>query len=269
MIAASPLLRWAGSKRNYLHTLKKFTSHSPKRYLEPFCGSASLFFELAPKKSVLADINRPLIAFYRGVQRDAGGVYDAVLRLARDKETYYEVRNSFKTEVDAVTRAAYFYYLNKNCFNGLYRTSKEGTFNVPFSESRTGRYPPKEVFVEMCSRLNGAQLVCADFERVIRDHARSGDLIYLDPPYSSIGRYPFREYFPGCFSVGDVERMSTLLDYIDGMNASFILTYSSGLAIDIKRKGWRRFDFVTRRNIAGNPGTRREVTDILVTNIRS
>lgn len=263
----SPLLRWAGSKRKYLNTLRKFTSRTPHRYIEPFCGSASLFFELSPKQSVLADINRPLIDFYRGVQKDPAAVYDAMLALPRDEKTYYEVRSNFTTEPNPIKRAAYFYYLNKNCFNGLYRTSKQGAFNVPFSKSRTGRYPSKEVFIKSSARLSGAQLLCADFERVIREHAKSGDLIYLDPPYSSLGRYPFREYFPGSFCVADVERMSALLDYIDEVKANFILTYSRGLPIDIAKRGWRRFDFLTRRNIAGNPHLRRQVRDMLVTNI--
>src|SRR5438128_1335350 len=115
------------------------------------------------------------------------------------------------SESDKILKASIFYYLNKNCFNGLYRTTKQGAFNVPFSDSRIGRYPSKDEFLRSCEAISGARFACVDFFDVVEGALQPGDFVYLDPPYATSRRLLFREYYPGSFSINDIVRLEQLL----------------------------------------------------------
>lgn len=132
----APLLRWAGSKKRSLPDILPVLPTSYDRYLEPFAGSACLFFLLAPTSGVVSDNNIELMQFYKTVRRRAAAVYKEFVSIRRDRDTYYAVRRNYEMQTDPVMRAATFLYLNRNCFNGIYRTNLRGAFNVPFSGDR-------------------------------------------------------------------------------------------------------------------------------------
>jgi len=224
-----PLLRWAGSKRLSLVSLMPLLPPRFGRYLEPFCGSAALFFRIRPAYSILSDINAQLIEFYHLVTVWAPEIYDLAVSFPRDHSTYYTLRREFNNTTDSVQRAAIFYYLNKNCFNGLFRTSRSGAFNVPFSPHRTGEYIPKVEFLAAANLLRSAQIFCGDFENTITSNCIENDFILLDPPYSEATRYPFREYYPGCFSTNDIHRLMSAIETIENRGAKFLLTFSNCL----------------------------------------
>jgi DNA adenine methylase len=266
----TPLIRWAGSKRSSLSKLVRFTEGWPTtRYIEPFCGSAALHFHLGCRKAILADINHHLINFYQALRVQPADVYWRAVNIPRTKRSYYRARKEFNTTTEPLTKASLFYYLNKNCFNGLFRTSKVGDFNVPFSQKRIGEYPSVEVFLKSASLLKSAKIVCADFETVLLRNARAGDLVFLDPPYSTAKRYPFREYFPGCFAEADIERLINVLNVLDDRGAHFILTFSQDLDQLYSFRGWHTYSVRTRRNISGFASHRKFVQDIVVTNRRA
>ena len=260
------IIRWAGSKRASVEVLLKIFGVDYDRYVEPFCGSASLFFNMTDQQALLSDINEELINFYRAAQRDAGSLYDRVIKIPRTKRAYYKARDEFNECDDVFKRAYLFYYLNKNCFNGLFRTAKNGNFNVPFSKARVGRYPDKKEFVVSAQSLKRAKFLCGDFETVLMRHVRRGDLVYLDPPYSAAKRYPFREYFPGCFSFQDIPRLTTTLEKLDNRGIEFVLSFSRQLERSLVRKHWSIVPIRTRRNISGFANARTYVDDIIVTN---
>jgi DNA adenine methylase len=260
------LLRWAGSKRSSLPILSAYCSTGRNRYVEPFCGSAALFFHLRPERALLSDINDHLINFYSVLKHSAAEVYDYAVSIPRDAQTFYRTRADFNESKDPFIRACLFYYLNKNCFNGLFRTSKLGHFNVPFSPSRTGEYPPKTAFLEAADAIRSATFVCADFETVLFEHCRQGDFVFLDPPYSAATRYPFREYFPGCFMASDIGRLIRVLDILDARGVTFLATFSSSFVDDVAERCWQIDLIRTRRNISGFAGARKYVNDIVVTN---
>ena len=266
MKPSAPLIRWAGSKRLYVRRLSQFIDRNPTRYLEPFCGSAAVYFSISPSNAILSDVNSSLIEFYRATRDDPVQVYRTAAGIPRDRKTYYSIRAQFNTENDDLRKAAYFYYLNKNCFNGLYRTCKEGRFNVPFSESRTGLYPTEEAFAAASRCLKRAKILCGDFEAVVRKYCKRHDVVYLDPPYSSTYRYPFREYFPGSFCVDDFSRLNETLSYIDDIGATFVLTYSRTLPLISLKPHWHSYQFRSRRNISGISSVRRNVNDVILTN---
>ncbi len=268
MRGVRPILRWAGSKQSSLDALASFFTEG-SRYLEPFCGSAALFFRLNPRQAVLSDLNKDLISFYTIAAEKPEEVYDLAVSFRRTADHYYRLRAEFNTATDTVRKAALFFYLNKNCFNGLFRTSRSGTFNVPFSPSRTGEYVCKTQFVARVEQLRTARLECADFESSITQHCRRHDFVFLDPPYSAASRYPFREYYPGCFSKADTDRLLNVLDLIEARRAQFVLTFSNAIDWDIASRGWHALAIRTRRNIAGFAGARKYVEDVIVTNIRA
>lgn len=262
-----PLLRWAGSKRQLLAPLREILPRDDLIYIEPFCGSAALFFDQRPKRAVLADINADLINFYSACKSRPLEVFEISNRLKRTKSEYLDVRKRVSSEKSKLTRAAYFYFLNRNCFNGLYRTNKQGMFNVPFSESRTGRMLSEEEFLAACSALKGARVISCDFERVIEDNLKAEAFFFLDPPYAVKHRQPFTDYNSEAFGQADLRRLLTCLKAIDDAGAKFAITYDASVAERfLLRRAWHQSEITVRRNIAGFADARRNASEILTMN---
>jgi DNA adenine methylase len=133
---AQPLLRWAGSKKRQFHTLKEYFPARFETYAEPFAGSAAFLFRIGPPKAKINDINSDLYDFYRYAQRAPRELYSAFRKIPRTAKTYYRIREEFNSLTRGELRTQYFYFLNRNCFNGIYRVNREGAFNVPFSDDR-------------------------------------------------------------------------------------------------------------------------------------
>jgi len=140
-IESQPLLRWAGSKRRLIPRLRSFWSHRYKRYVEPFMGSACLFFALRPARAILGDINGDLVATYHTIREHPRAVWNALQRIPVGKTSYYATRQLNPNDLSDVNKAARFIFLNRFCFNGLYRTNLQGRFNVPYAPARTGSLP--------------------------------------------------------------------------------------------------------------------------------
>jgi DNA adenine methylase len=176
-----PFLKWAGGKR-WLTPSDVFpTSLEHGRYFEPFLGSAAMFFALQPRSAVLSDANADLIELYE-VVRDQPGTLDEILKLHQERhshEHYYSVRRC--VPADKVHRAARMLYLNRTCWNGLYRVNLKGEFNVPIGTKT--RVLMKDDFGALSDVLRGVELRCCDFAEVIRE-VEAGDLIFADPPYT-------------------------------------------------------------------------------------
>lgn len=260
-----PFLRWAGSKRKQLPRLAQFWTAAHTRYVEPFAGSACLFFELAPSKAVLGDNNSSLIEVYRHVRDQPDEVYDRLRRIRRDSETYYRWRKRHPNDLDLETRVVRFIYLNRNCFNGIFRLNEKGEFNVPMG-TRAGAYFTRYDLGQCASLLRNAQLLTGDFLRTI-DYVRAGDFVYLDPPFALESRRVFRQYGTESFSTLDVPRLATSLRLIVGRHADFLVSYADckearGLAIE-----WNAIRLPIRRHVAGFAGSRRLAYEWLISNM--
>jgi DNA adenine methylase len=198
----SPFLRWAGSKRQHVPFLRQcWTAGEYSRYVEPFAGSAAAFFAIAPPDAVLGDLNRELIRTYRAVRRAPSAVYHRLSRFSTGEDAYYSVRAMQPKR--AVTHAARFIYLNRFCFNGLYRTNVEGRFNVPYGAPKTPNVPGLVQFRACARLLTRATLIAGDFRRLL-ENVREGDFVYLDPPYAVSRRRVFIQYAKGHFSTKDL-----------------------------------------------------------------
>lgn len=204
-----PFLKWAGGKRGLLEQIRPLVprNEDDARYFEPFLGGGSLFFDLRPPRATLADVNRELIEAFAVVRADVEGVIDRLARMKYDENDYYRVRSSRpRTETG---RAARFIYLNKTCFNGLYRVNKKGEFNVPFGEHGTSLVVcDAEQLRGAAKALHTARLRCLDFEATV-SAARAGDLVYFDPPYTVAHTdNGFIEYNANVFAWDDQRRLA-------------------------------------------------------------
>jgi DNA adenine methylase len=266
VITAEPFLRWAGSKRKSVRILKTYWNAGNGTYIEPFAGSASLFFHVAPPRAVLSDVNAELIKTFRSVRQDPDAVF-ASLRCRPIRPDYFNtLRKQNPRRLPPSTRAARFIYLNRFCFNGLYRTNLNGIFNVPFSGEKTGKKPSKEHLSNCSKLLRNALLYHGDFEAVVRKYAAKDDFVYLDPPYATSARRIFREYHPATFTVDDLARLAQLLKEIAARGATFVLSYAYCPEALELFSDWSRTRFFVQRNIAGFTGDRRVAAELLVTN---
>jgi len=189
---AAPILKWAGGKRKLLDQIKPHLSADidRRRYIEPFFGGGALFFDLEPQRALLNDLNAELVTTYLAVQQDVEGVIERLRRLLEApmcRETFEAHRRIYNnTRCSIAGRAALLLYLNKTCFNGLYRVNKSGEFNVPF-----GKYKNPKVLDESALRLahnalQGARIESMDYKSLVLCEARAGDFIYFDPPYAPV-----------------------------------------------------------------------------------
>ena len=205
-------IRWAGSKKALLPILRNYWAGSQGRYIEPFCGSACFFFDVEPRRAVLGDINSDLIIAYRELRRDPSRVIECLLRLPVSESNYYRVRRLSRSELSDAESAARFLFLNRLCFNGIYRTNLEGDFNVPYAHPKPNcevKFDRDEIY-RTGMLLRRATLFNADFDEVLQE-ARKGDFVYLDPPYAVARRRIFSEYHPDSFSESDVQRLKNSL----------------------------------------------------------
>jgi len=260
-----PFLRWAGSKRRQLSRLSAFWSDHHTRYVEPFAGSACLFFELAPPDAILGDSNRDLIEVYRVVRDEPERLYRRLGRIRRDPDTYKRWRALVPKTLDRETRALRFLYLNRNCFNGIYRTNGAGHFNVPMG-SRSGAYCTRDNLLLCSELLKNATLVSGDFVSTLKQ-IRAGDFVYLDPPYAVTSRRIFCEYGKRVFDTTDIPRFAECLSGIRKAGGDFLVSYADCAEARALARRWNSVRLPVRRHVAGFAGARKNAYEWLITNL--
>jgi DNA adenine methylase len=203
-------LKWAGGKRWLLQELQQVLPDRFDWYFEPFAGGASVFFSLSPRRAALADLNGELIATYVAIRENVKDVWRVLGRHARNHSDsyYYQVRD--RKPKSPAEIAARFLYLNRTCWNGLFRVNLNGHFNVPRG-TKNEVIQPAEKPEDYSRILQGAELLWADFEMIV-DGAGMGDLIYADPPYTVKHNFNgFVKYNESIFSWDDQERLASAL----------------------------------------------------------
>jgi DNA adenine methylase len=249
--------------------VKTLAAHAPinyGRYVEPFVGSGALFFHLAPQEAVLSDLNCEVVNLFRQVKYFPRELHEKLVLPPRDKETFLNIRKKFGKEENDIDRAASMLYLNRNCFNGLYRTNKSGKFNVPYASQRRGDYPSVEDLQHCSQLLQRAEIHTGDFFDIVSQVVRKGDFVYLDPPYvKSVGRI-FNEYVKGHFNHDDTERLRELLRRIDETGAFFLLSFIEDEIISSVAEEWRQQRYFVQKNIAGFAADRRKSPELLIKN---
>ena len=258
-------IRWAGSKKALLPILRNYWAASHGRYIEPFCGSACFFFDVEPNRALLGDINSDLIIAYRELRRDPSRVIECLLRLQVSENNYYRIRHLSRSELSEAESAARFLFLNRLCFNGIYRTNLAGDFNVPYAHpKRPVKFNRGEIY-KTGMLLRRASLFNADFDEVLQE-ARKDDFVYLDPPYAVARRRVFSEYHPDSFSEQDILRLKSSLVDLDRRGVAFVVSYADSKEGRHLVSDWPSKRIRTRRNVAGFVGHRRAAYELMASN---
>jgi DNA adenine methylase len=257
------VLRWAGSKRKLVQVLTAQAPARFERYIEPFCGSACLFFSLRPTRAILGDQNSALIETYRILRRHPRLLTRAI-RAFGGPEKYYAVRSMSPQALTPIVAAARFVYLSRFCFNGVYRTNRDGAFNVPRGIN-TGNVPTDTEFYRTSIALRSAELRDCDFASCLKD-VRAGDFVYLDPPYGSSTRDCYGEYGYDCFSEHDLGRLIRCLQDIDSVGAWFLLSFRASDDLARRVANFNTVEVDIRRHVAGFAHARGIAREVLVRN---
>lgn len=223
-----------------------------------------MFFELAPKAAVLGDTNSELIEVYRVVRDEPERLHRRLCRIGRNLTTYRRWRSINPRSLDRETRALRFLYLNRNCFNGIYRTNTDGHFNVPMGR-RPGEYFSKDDLTACSRMLTSTTLVAGDFVKTL-ERVKAGDFVYLDPPYAVTSRRIFRQYGKKTFDTTDIPRFSDGLGAIAAKGADFLVSYADCAEARALAAEWRAVRLPVRRHVAGFAGARKNAYEWLISN---
>lgn len=261
-------LRWAGSKKQLLDVLLHLwcASGSNGRYIESFSGSAALFFYIRPQQATLIDCNDELQHCLNAVKNHPLAVSSLLQKYVGNEAEYYLVRSIEPQTLTKIERAARFIYLNRFCFNGLYRTNSKGKFNVPYGGNRCGTIPDKEELIIASESLKNTEIVCGDFFEETITRIKKNDFIYLDPPYAKVNSSLDHQYGPSVFGTKDLERLSDLLHTIDKIGAFFTVSYADCSEIRAIASHWTLHSVRVRRVIAASAEKRGTAEELLITN---
>ena len=252
-----PFLKWAGGKSQLLPELSKHIPKSYGRYIEPFLGGGALFFYLQPQKAILADSNEELINCYTVVRDNVEKLIKALRKYVNEEDFFYKIRAQNTARFGEVSRAARIIYLNKTCYNGLYRVNKQGNFNVPFGKRKNPTICDENKLRSASIALQGVSLLCDSYSNVIKHYAKAGDFVYFDPPYYPVGGFSdFKRYTKDFFYEEDHFELRNLVSKLVEKKAYVLLTNSN---TEFVRKIFDSFKYKaveTRRNISCNAATR-------------
>lgn len=226
-----PFVKWAGGKRQLLAQIRERMPREYNRYYEPFIGGGAVVFDLLPENALINDINEALINAYVQIRENVDSFLDKINRIDSaigedGKAYYYSMRNLYNMKLEKmqydIELAALFVFLNKHCFNGLYRVNSKGLFNVPYNNSKRVSYD--EESIRMTSDyLKRVTITTGDFEDACRNAGR-GDFVFLDSPYAPLNPTSFESYTKEGFTLESHERLARLYDELTERGCYCMLT---------------------------------------------
>lgn len=264
-VPAKPILKWAGGKTQMLEDLLPKVPSSYGRYIEPFFGGGAMFFALQPEQAVIADSNPELINLYRQVANHVDDVIGQLKKYENTQEMFYAVRGQDWTMLSEAEAAARTIFLNKTCFNGLYRVNKKGQFNVPFGKYKKPKICDEEGLKAASAALKKAEIVCGDYLLVLEHYAQPGDFVFLDPPYLPISEYSdFKRYTKEQFYEEDHVELAKMVKTLHERGCHVILTNSNHPLVHELYAPFTIDVIQTKRHISCN-GSTRKGEDVIVT----
>ena len=275
MLKGKPFVKWAGGKRQIMDKLTKYVPDEFNTYYEPFIGGGALLFELSPKKAVINDSNKELMNVYEVLcDEQKFKKMCSVLNtyeIKHSEEFYYEIRNKDRSKnaynrLSDYTRAARTIYLNKACFNGLYRVNSKNEFNVPFGKkAKVNTYEGGNLItVSNYLTMNDIKILSIDFEEVVKD-AKKGDFVYFDPPYDS-DTGTFNSYTEDGFGKESQRRLARVFKELDEKGVYVMLSNHNTMLINELYNGFNIHVIEAKRNINSNGSKRGKVEEVIITN---
>ena len=256
-ITAKPFVKWAGGKTQLLSELLKYIPDHYNKYIEPFVGGGALFFKLQPQFAILSDSNCELINLYKVVRDYPGRLIKELKTYRVSEKEYYYHRDIDPLDLKEIERAARFVYLNKICYNGLYRVNKSGKFNVPYGRNENVRLIDEENINATSAVLRNTELYCGDYISIVEHYAKKGDFIYLDPPYYPAGGYSdFKRYTKEFFYESDHIELRDLFNRLVIKGCKVLLTNSDSTFVHNLYKKYEQVSIPTKRLISCDSKTR-------------
>ncbi|MEW8052987.1 MAG: Dam family site-specific DNA-(adenine-N6)-methyltransferase [Candidatus Thiodiazotropha sp.] len=262
-----PFLKWAGGKRWLVAKHSEWLRRDATRYIEPFLGSGAVFFHIQPKRAILNDLNEELIITYQSLRDEPHDVWRLLKAHQRKHSTeyYYYVRNQ---RLRSPTRkAARFIYLNRTCFNGIYRVNLQGDFNVP-KGTKNSVILPEDNFPFISKLLHPAKISSLDFSHTIAK-AKTGDFLYVDPPYTvKHNKNNFIKYNESIFSWADQVRLANLLIQAAKRGACMLISNADHPCIhNLYRSNiWKRITVDRFSGVASSSKYRKGTTEVIISN---
>jgi DNA adenine methylase len=265
------LIKWAGGKKQLLEQFKSFFPKKIERYFEPFVGGGAVaFFVLKyyhPKETFLSDINEELINLYNVTKNKTDELIELLkeLKNKHSEEFFFKIREEDPKLLSEVKRAGRFIYLNKTCFNGLYRVNSKGGFNVPFGKHANPSVLMEEDLREIAQLLKSAEINHAGFEEVLK-YAKKGDFIYFDPPYDPIIKTSFTTYTKDKFLEEEQRKLAEVFNELHKRGCLVMLSNSETDLIKELYKDHHINLVQARRMINADGAKRGKINEIVVTN---
>ncbi len=260
-----PILKWAGGKTQMLSDLLPKVPFSYGRYIEPFLGGGAMFFALQPENAIIADSNPELINMYQQVSDHVDDVIQYLEQYKNTKERFYAVRSQKWEALPAAEAAARTIFLNKTCFNGLYRVNKKGDFNVPYGKYANPRICDRDALYAASAVLKKAEILCGDYFLVLEHYAKEGDFIFLDPPYLPVSEYSdFKLYTKEQFYEEDHVELAKIIMRLHERGCHVILTNSNHPLVHELYAPFT-IDIVHTKRYISCRGSSRQGEDVIVT----
>lgn len=263
--AAKPILKWAGGKTQMLGELMPRVPKTYGRYIEPFFGGGALFFSLKPENAIIADSNPELINMYLQVANNVDDVIEYLQKYENTSEMFYEVRSLDWQTLPKAEAAARTIYLNKTCFNGLYRVNRSGQFNTPFGKYKNPKICDVDALRLASEALRKADILCGDYKLVLEHYAQPGDFVFLDPPYLPISENSdFKRYTKEQFYEDDHVELAKMIGSLHERGCYVILTNSNHPLVHQLYEQYKIEVIQTKRHISCHGDTRKG-EDVIVT----
>ena len=265
-----PIVKWVGGKRQLMFELLKNMPETYNRYFEPFIGGGALFFELQPQNGYISDMNEELINLYTVVRDDVYNLIDDLNKHEISKEYFLKIRNLDRTEkynkLSYIQKASRFIYLNRTCFNGMYRVNSQGQFNVPFGNYKNPRIVDAENLINCSKLLKNTEIYCADFSEIL-NKVQKGDFVYFDPPYVPLNETSsFTSYTKDGFDLDMQFKLRDICDELDSLGVMFMLSNSDTKLVNELYSNYEIKKVFASRAINANGNGRGKITEVLVRN---
>ena len=270
----APFVKWAGGKRQLIPQIRERMPEKYNDYYEPFVGGGAVIFDLLPANALINDINKALINTYRTICNEPDTFLKEVNRLDNDmwedgKKYYYSIREHYndklmRSEYD-VELAALFVFINKHCFNGLYRVNGKGLFNVPYNNSRRVSID-EDVIMATSEYLRGVTIKDSDFEQSCKN-AKKGDFVFIDSPYAPLNPTSFESYTKEGFDIESHKRLAKLYDELTARGCYCMLTnHNTELINELYGNKDYKIDVVSVKRMINSDASNRVGKEVIICN---
>lgn len=272
--SVAPFVKWAGGKRQLIPQIRERMPEKYNDYYEPFVGGGAVIFDLLPANALINDINKALINTYRTICNESDAFLKEVNRLDNDmwedgKKYYYSIREHYndklmRSEYD-VELAALFVFINKHCFNGLYRVNGKGLFNVPYNNSRRVSID-EEAIMTASGYLKGVTIIDGDFEQACKN-AKKGDFVFIDSPYAPLNPTSFESYTKEGFDIESHKRLAKLYDELTARGCYCMLTnHNTELINELYGNKDYKIDVVSVKRMINSDASNRVGEEVIICN---